>query len=126
MILDLDCIGEDEMILVHSEPDYPIGFKLQYDPILFELLRAFAEDSYPANYKTGESPSHTDNQELLHAGYRVMGLLMTYPETGKYPKQYHTNLDTIEKIKWDKVEVIRDFLVEFVRFLDFYIEDNKI
>jgi hypothetical protein len=123
LILDLDCIGEEEVVLMHSEPSYPLGLPTEYDSS-FELLVEFADEFLAGNFKISASPAPTDNQEVLLNGYRVMGMVTTLPTQG-YPAHYHSTKDTIDRIKWDKVEQVRDFLAAFATFFDSVIEDYK-
>lgn len=115
-IIDLDCIGEDEIMLINSEPSYPLGLPIAYDST-FDVLSDFANEYLQGEFKMGDSPLFTDNQELLLNQYRVTGLITTMPKNG-YPTNYHNNKDTIEKIKWDKVEAVRNFVIEYLEFFD--------
>lgn len=124
-ILDLDCIGEDEITLVNAEPSYPLGLFTPYDST-FEVLVDFSNEFLNGEFNIIESPLFTDNQELIINRYRVMGLITTIPKGNNYPAHYHNSKDTIEKVKWDKVELVRDFILEYVAFFDTINKEYKL
>lgn len=115
-VLDIDCIGEDEVVLINSEPSYPLGLPVPYDSS-FEVIADFAEEYFQENYKIINSPLPSANQELVFAGFRVMGMVITMPLKG-IPTNFHSKKDSIERIKWDKVEIVRDFLTSYVAYFD--------
>jgi len=115
-ILDINCIGEEEVVLMHSEPSYPLGLTVPFDSS-FEVIADFADEYFQKNLKIINSPLPSANQELVFGGYRVMGILATMPLKG-FPINFHSSKDTIDKIKWDKVEVVRDFLTGYITYFD--------
>lgn len=115
-VLDIDCIGEDEVVLINSEPSYPLGLTVPFDSS-FEVIADYAEEYFQENYKIINSPLPSANQDLVFAGYRVMGMVVTMPLKG-IPNNFHSAKDNIDRIKWDKVEVVRDFLTGYATYFD--------
>lgn len=120
-ILDIDCIGESNICLIDSEPMYPIGTTINYDSS-FEVLLDFADEYLQKNYLIDSSSMPTDNQKVVLAGYRVMGLITTEAPNGQNVN-YHTSKDTMDKIKWDSVEEVKNFIVEYLNYFDVISKD---
>ena len=124
LFLNLDCIGAEQLFLGNAEASYPLGLSLGYDNS-FELLKIFAEQTYTDLYKFGLLPSATDNAGLVENGYRVLGCISTFPRD-LYPHNYHSKTDTIDKINWEKVQEVRDFVSGFILYLDEFAAENFI
>lgn len=115
-IVDLECIGEEQLTLVSSEPSYPIGLPVPFDST-FEVIADFAQDFFQDDFKVIDSPLPSVNQELIINGYRVTAIVTTMPKNG-YPKRFHSSKDYFESVKWDKVENIRDFIIGYCSYFD--------
>lgn len=115
-ILDINCIGEEQLVLFSSEPSYPLGLPVPFDSS-FEVLADFAEDYFGDDFRVKNSTLPSTNQDLILNGYRVTGMITTMPKNS-YPKNFNSATDTIEKIKWDKVEVVRDFVTGYMNYFD--------
>jgi len=115
-IVDLDGIGEEQFVLVDSEPSYPLGLAVPFDST-FQVVADFADDFFQKDYKIINSPLPSGNQELIMRGYRVSAIITTMPKNN-YPKAFHSSKDNFENIKWDKVEEVRDFIIGYSTYFD--------
>jgi hypothetical protein len=115
-IIDLNCVGEEEITLIKAEPSYPLGLEVPYD-VTFDVLADFAQDIFPGRFNIINSPVQTVAQDLVFAGYRVMASVATLPING-YPTNFNSVKDVYERIKWENVEEVRDFLTSFMAYFD--------
>lgn len=122
--LNFESIGAEIPVITYAEADLWTGWPMKYDKEAYEFAKK-VKDSNPkfSDFHESYIPAPSDMIVAVDKHYKVVTEIASLSPEG-FPEQYHQKTDTMKLLKWDSINLSKEYAIELIEKFDAEFKQN--